>query len=126
MNFRIMLLLINLKILKHKLILSLGEQFGLEDLLGDEITIAAAGMQSSFALSMFNRFILSMFASQTLKCSVTCINLIKKTRENPRFSFFSFSLRFKVFSQTFPSYHEVTTISVKHNIKPAKLNHLNS
>lgn len=63
-HFRIMLLFISLKILKHKLILSLGEQFGLDTLLGDEITMAA-GMQSSFALSMFNKFILSIFTHET-------------------------------------------------------------
>lgn len=60
-SFNIVFRLSNLKILKHKLILSFGEKWGLE--LGDlvvgdeETTIAAAGRHSSFALSILRRFI---------------------------------------------------------------------
>jgi hypothetical protein len=59
-SFNIVFRLSSLKILKHKLILSFGEKCGLElgDFdVGDETTIAAAGMHSSFAPSILRRFI---------------------------------------------------------------------
>lgn len=65
-NLRITFLLRSLNILKHKLILSLGEQFGLDSFAGDKLTIAEVGRHNSFALSIFSRFI---FLSITLNSS---------------------------------------------------------
>jgi hypothetical protein len=53
----------SLKSLKHKLILSFGEQLGLVvgDLTGDEMAVPTDGMQSSIALSIFKRFMAVLY-----------------------------------------------------------------
>src|SRR5690349_21405469 len=56
-NLRMTFLRRSLNILKHKLSLSFGEQFGLDNFVGERLTIAAVGMHNSFALSMLKRFI---------------------------------------------------------------------
>ena len=63
-TFSIVFRLNNLKTLKHKLILSFGEKWGLDDVVGDFVgddIIAAAGKHNSFALSIFSRFIIKLW-----------------------------------------------------------------
>lgn len=55
-HLRITLRRSNLKTFKHKLILPFGEQLGLASFVGEEAVTVAVGIHSSFALSMFRRF----------------------------------------------------------------------
>lgn len=72
-NLRTTFLLRSLNIFKHRLILSFGEQFGLDTLIGDRLPIV--GRHKSFALSMLSRFIVSRITSkQQFQCDVLLIN----------------------------------------------------
>lgn len=85
-HLRITLRRSSLKILKHKLILSFGEQLGLASFVGDDSETAAAGGRQS-SLSMFRRFIL-LTPEFVISPNVTCIDQLK-LRETRFFNFSS-------------------------------------